>query len=545
MLSVAEILQLEEFEGTRVVAGQRGLNRSVTWLHNTGVPDAPYWLNGGELVLTTILNLPDDEAERCQYLRDMAAKGVAGLVITVGRYIERIPDYLCAVADELNFPLAEISYKARFVDVAKAVNERISQSNMHTVRRALSINQELTALVLEGGTFKQLARKLAALVGHSISIETDRFEAIATENLNEVDEARRYTQLHGRTDPRLIKALEERGYLPKIRSTLRAVHLPPMPDVGLEMERVLAPVVVHGEIYGFVWIIADDHSISEIDMMAIEIGATIAALMTLYQESVQSAEASLKGNLLTQLIQGEKSPRDTILTDQSLRYGVDLRSAYVMMLIDFDDAASARSMRLYRGINQLIATEGWAAVVGQFAGQFVVLVQATEALSTVAVQVQEKAIAALNGQTQTVLRIAVSGTHTGVEYVPVAYSQCRDTLDIMRRLNVPQRISYFTELGYLHALYQAGPAGLKGNPTVPVLRKLLDETQADLLHTLEAYLDQGGNGVATAEALHIHRSTLNYRLDRIVQICDVSLQDPQTRMNLQVTLKLMRLFGDV
>lgn len=544
MLSVADVLKLEEFEGTRVVAGQRGLNRSVTWLHNAGVPDAPYWLNGGELVLTTILNLPDGETERCQYLRDMAEKGVAGLVITVGRYIERIPDYLCAVADELNFPLAEISYKARFVDVAKAVNERISQSNMHTVRRALSINQELTALVLEGGTFKQLARKLAELVGHSISIETDRFEAIATENLNEVDEARRYTQLHGRTDPRLINALEQRGYLPKIRASLRALHLPPMPDVGLEMERILAPVVVHGEIYGYMWIIADDHSISEIDMMAIEIGATIAALMTLYQESVQSAEASLKGNLLTQLIEGETSPRDTILTDQSLRYGVDLRSPYAMMLIDFDDAAASRSMRLYRGINQLIAAEGWAAVVGQFAGQFVILVQATEDLPAVAKQVQEKAIVSLNGQTPSTLRIAVSGTHNGVESVRMAYSECRDTLDIARRLKMTRRISYFNQLGYLHALYQAGPASLHGNPMVPVLRKLLDETQADLLHTLEAYLDQGGNGVATAEALHIHRSTLNYRLDRIVQICDVSLQDPQTRMNLQVALKLMRLFGD-
>ena len=47
------------------------------------------------------------------------------------------------------------------------------------------------------------------------------------------------------------------------------------------------------------------------------------------------------------------------------------------------------------------------------------------------------------------------------------------------------------------------------------LRKLLDEQQADLFHTLETYLDEGGNGVQTAETLHIHRSTLNYRLARI------------------------------
>lgn len=542
MLSVSDVLENELFSGARVVAGHSGLNRSVTWLHNAGVPDAPVWLNGGELVMTTMINLPEDADTQIQYLHDMAEKQVAGLVITIGRYIEAIPDYLIQAADELGFPLAEIPYTARFVDIAKAINEQIAQENMHTVRRALSINQDLTRLVLEGHGFRQLAKKLAELVGHSISIENDRFEAIAYENIAEVDEARRYTQIHGRTDPRLVQALEQRGYLPRIRETLRAVHLPPLPDVGLEMERILAPVVVHGEVYGFMWVIADDHSISELDMMAIEIGATIAALMTLYQESVQSAEASLKGTLLSQLIQGEVSPRDTILTDQSLRYGVDLRQPYAMLLVDHAETGMQKMLRMYRVVNQLIATDGWAAVVGQFAGQLVVLAQDNEHLKAFAARVQEKIAISATSRTEPEPRVGVSGVQNSAECVKRAYEQCRDVLHITRRLNPTRRIVYFDDLGYLHALYQAGPASISGNPMVPVLRRLLDEKQADLFHTLEAYLDEGGNGVSTADTLHIHRSTLNYRLARIVQICGFDLQDPLTRMNLQVALKLMRLF---
>ena len=63
--------------------------------------------------------------------------------------------------------------------------------------------------------------------------------------------------------------------------------------------------------------------------------------------------------------------------------------------------------------------------------------------------------------------------------------------------------------------------------------------------TLETYLDAGGNSVQTADALHIHRSTLNYRLARIKEICDVDLSSPSTRLNLQIALKLMRLFDDL
>ena len=76
------------------------------------------------------------------------------------------------------------------------------------------------------------------------------------------------------------------------------------------MERLLAPIVVQGEIYGYMWIIADVQALTRIDMMAIEIGATVAALLMLYQESLHTAEASLKGSLMAQLIEGNGGQRD-------------------------------------------------------------------------------------------------------------------------------------------------------------------------------------------------------------------------------------------
>jgi purine catabolism regulator len=542
MLSVADVLKLDLFGYVRLVAGHAGLNNAVLWVHNAGVPDAPRWLNGGELVLTTIINMPEDMREQQQYIRDMAAKGVAALAITVGRYLQAIPEHMRQTADECGFPLLEIPYTARFVDIARAINEHIAQENMQMVRRALDIHQSLTQIVLQGGGFADLAQKLAEFLGHSISIENDRFEAIATLNLGDVDEARRYTQSQGRTDVRLVDALEKRGYLPQIRETLHPVQLPVMADVGLEMERILAPIVVHGEIYGYMWIIADNHSISEIDRMAIESGATIAALMMLYQESIHHAEASLKGTLLSQLIQGDTT-RETILTDQSLRYGVDLRLPFVMMLVE--NVGGIQSLNpIYRSINQMIGLEGWQAVVGQFAGEVVILAQNTEHLKALAARIQER-ITLGRFRNEAAARVGVSSVLQGAANVRLAHQQCKDVLYITQRLKQDkQRVVYFADLGYLHALYYAGAESLVGNAYVPILRRLLDEKQADLFNTLEAYLDEGGNGVSTADNLHIHRSTLNYRLSRIVEICNVNLSNPAVRMDLLVALKLMRLFEE-
>ncbi|GAB1420995.1 PucR family transcriptional regulator [Anaerolineales bacterium] len=542
MLTVAEVLKLNVMIEAKAhtVAGEMGLDREISWVHNAGVPDAPLWVNGGELILTTFINLPETIEARCSYIRQMAAKDVAAIVITTGYFIDRTPDYLRETADQCGIPLIEMDYQARFVNIAKSINEYIAQENMRIVRRALTIHQTLTNLVLQGGGLQQLAHKLADLVGHSISIESDQFEAIATVNLAEVDEARRYTQIHKRTDPRLVSALETRGFLPEIRQNLRPVHLVAMPDVGLEMERILAPIVVHGEIYGFMWIIADVHHLSDIDMMAIESGSTIAALMLLHQESVQSAEASLRGGLLSQLIKGDLL-RESIVNDQSLRYGVDLRLPFVLVSVQRTNSESQTAYQWYRQVIRVVNNHHLHAVVGQFGGDVVILAQANKEPKPIVEEIMEQLTQANPGIRKSI-RIAISGVHKGAQQVALAYRQGQDALHIANRLGWKEDVLAFEELGYLYALYHAGQASLEGNVDVPRLKALLQETQADLFHTLEAYLDAGGNGVQTAEILHIHRSTLNYRLEKIKEICQLDLTDPLVRTNLQITIKLMRLF---
>jgi PucR family transcriptional regulator, purine catabolism regulatory protein len=560
MLTVADALQLKELEGARVLAGHGGLQNVVRWVHNVGVPDAAQWLNGGELVLTTGFNIPDTPESQSDYIQAMADKGVAALALSVGRYIDAVPALMCQAADRLNFPLIEIPYTVRFVDVARTINEQVVQENMSYVARTLNITRVLTQLVLEGGDLRQLAVALAELIGQSISIETERFEGIASHNIAEVDEARRYTLQHGHTDPRLVRALEERGILRQLRRTRRSVFLPPIPEVGLELERILAPIVVHGDIYGYLWIIADARPPSDLERMAIESGATIAALMMLHQEAMQNAEATLKGDLLTELIEG-LSERQPILTAAALRYGVDLTRSFALLMVDETHKEATRVVAWLRRVNRALAdAKDVHAIVGQFAGQVLLLLQTEERrplprrldppnletpLMTLCAQLAANILAQVpseNGSQLAGVRISYSSVMHGVAAVSQAYQQCSQTLHITRRLRDPRRIVAFSELGYLHVLYHAGERALRGNASAALILHLREVGGAELVNTLEAYLDAGGNGVHTAEALHIHRSTLNYRLARIAEVCNVELTDAAMRTNLLIALKLLRLW---
>jgi purine catabolism regulator len=531
MLTLSEALALPELQGAHVITGHHLLEQRIAWAHVVGVPDAAQWLNGGEFVLTTANALPENDVDQRNYVRALVEKQVAALGLAVGRVIDHVPTALREAAEEQGFPLIEIPWRVRFVDVAKAINERIAAANMRNVEQALDIHRRLNQLILEGGNLQSLAETLASLIHQSVSIESARFEAFASHNLAAYDEARSYTLKEGRTDPRLVQALEERGILAQIRATMRPVNIPQMPDVGLGMERILAPIVVHGDLYGYIWIIADDRPLSDLDRLAIESGATVAALMIFYQEAVQNAEASLKGGLLAQLIQQEAG-REAVIADQALRYGLDLNAVLTMFVLDTPDRGAARLLELDRKLNRALAQHKARAVVGQFAGQMVALAQSSG-----------EDLAALILDTTPDARLAVSSSLSGGANVPILYAQCQETLLIARRIGSVESILYFEGLGYLHTLYRAGGESLASNPFVPLVQRLTADNGSSLLHTLEVYLDVGGNGVEAADRLSIHRSTLNYRLERIESLCGVKLNDPILRTNMQVALKLMRLFS--
>jgi hypothetical protein len=99
----------------------------------------------------------------------------------------------------------------------------------------------------------------------------------------------------------------------------------------------------------------------------------------------------------------------------------------------------------------------------------------------------------------------------------------------------------------LSALDPALPTPLSWSGLGPY-RTLLSGTGTSLskldsvgLLTLETYLDFGGDAKRTAAHLHLHRTTLYYRLGRVSEALGVRLDDGLTRLDLHLALKHRRL----
>lgn len=70
------------------------------------------------------------------------------------------------------------------------------------------------------------------------------------------------------------------------------------------------------------------------------------------------------------------------------------------------------------------------------------------------------------------------------------------------------------------------------------VQRLLDCPDAELAHTLLAYLDRAGNAKETAADLNIHRQTLYYRLAKAETFTGLSLTDGRNRLRIHAGLML-------
>ncbi|AFZ67765.1 PucR family transcriptional regulator [Deinococcus peraridilitoris] len=121
-----EILDLPAFAGAEVLTGHGQLSQRVTWVHVSEVLDAHRFLSGGELLVSTGLELANaDPHARVGFLHAIAQGGAHGLVLELVRGLRELPPEMTQAARLLDFPVVVFRSEVRFADLTKAAHARI------------------------------------------------------------------------------------------------------------------------------------------------------------------------------------------------------------------------------------------------------------------------------------------------------------------------------------------------------------------------------------------------------------------------------------
>ncbi|MBP7692588.1 MAG: helix-turn-helix domain-containing protein, partial [Anaerolineales bacterium] len=463
-----------------------------------------------------------------------------GVVFSLGWSFADVPASMRQAADAHGFPLIAVPQDVKFITLVERLYVELVNEQFALKERADDIHRRLTQLVLEGGGLDGLAVTLADILGRSVLFESLSFEIMAAAQRGPVDENRRLALAAGRTPPEEVARMQARGIYAELEHTLRPIRLEAMPDLGMTMERVVAPIIIGREVYGYIWVVAGDHPLTALDELAIDDAATVAALVLLKEQAVREARQAVRGDFLAQLLRPDLGPeglRDSALLERAHLVGYHLEKPHQVLCLLPPAATGAGVDNLGMRLERWLRAQGvWSLVVNRERGLAVVLEAKTD---TAGQALAERLLAevALPGQP---LVIGAGRAYPAAPDLRRSYAEAREAAEIGARLGKPPRLVCFWKLGVLDWLYHLPPEVLAGNPylaTVQVLAEHDRRTNGDLVRTLDAYLQHGGALAEAAATLTVHRNTLLYRIGRIEEITHLDLKDMDQRFNLHVALK--------
>ncbi|MFG1652578.1 PucR family transcriptional regulator [Micromonospora sp. NPDC049275] len=558
--TVREVLALDPVRhGTpRVVAGDAGLDRPVRWVHVAEVPDIATLLGGGELVLTTGIGLPADDAGLRAFIGDLADVGVSGLVVELGRrYVSGVPRVMIAAAERRGLPLVELRRGTPFVRITEAVHALIVDAQLTELRAAEEIHQRFTDLSVEGADASEVIRQAAELSGCPVVLENLSRQVLGYDPAGESAEL-------------LLDGWEQHSR--RIRPAGRTAY---DPDSGW----LVTVVGARGQDWGRLllrWPASGDASSARageptVDpptrlTILIERAASTLALGRLIRRDAEGLERQLHRTLLTALLDHSRPVDEVALRAKALGVALDRRHLVgVMVRQRADDpggeagpeAGQARLRDLSEAVGQALReaklTALTSAVDDNSVGALLALTDPAaedRALSAFASALRRVRLDAGTGRAA-----AGDGSRGGVPgaVIVAAGSGVSSLREARRSLVEARQVAEAARRDRrdlpIFRLPHVGLAGLlhllRDEPRLqtfverelgPLLQYDAQHPRERLLDTLRAYLEQGRNKSAGAAAAHLSRPAFYERLARIARILDVDLDSVEASLSLHVAL---------
>ncbi len=123
--------------GLKLLSGEEAAQGHVRWVHSTELPDPTPWLRGGELLLTTGLQLQSAKAQRELIVR-LAEHEIGGLGFGTGFAHKRLPPALADEARKRDFPLFEVPYELPFIAITERVFAQLLDERYEMLQRSMA-----------------------------------------------------------------------------------------------------------------------------------------------------------------------------------------------------------------------------------------------------------------------------------------------------------------------------------------------------------------------------------------------------------------------
>lgn len=526
-----EVLTTPTLTGAQVIAGVSGLDRAVARLNVMEVPDIGPWVKADEFLLTTAYPLRGRPGTLPDLVEELDRKGLAGLGIKLGRYLDEVPTEMIEVADARGFPIVRLPDDVSFDDVFNEVLTNLLNRQSQLLARSEQIHRAFLQLVLRGHGLPEIARDLAELLDAPAAIVDRDGGVLAHARLDDlVDD--------GTVPSRFLLDAEAR------RARIDDADSHELPCMAV---RILAGAREHGHVLGF-----GEERDRPVDLVALENAATVAALELTKKLEVQAVEDKYRSDLMHDLLREVEDRADVLR--RAAGFGWDLDRRVIVLVVRLNQPADpvvpdevTRRAPLVSLLRPGVLDRDPGAAVVRFSNEVVVVTAAFDEpdgrgeARAFAHRLIEQAGQSIRGTVSAGLSRPVDD----VTEIASAYDQASRALVIGRRVQGPGAMAHFDDLGAYRILSLVEDHAELRTFADEVLGDLAADTDSatDLRQTLQVLLETGGNVAEAARQLHFHYNTLRYRIEKLESMVGPFTTDARVRLDVQLALLVLTMRG--
>lgn len=123
--TIQDLISQRVFPNVKLLAGRRGGKNEIRWVNIMEILDTPESVQPGELLFTTGSGLQQEE-EHQDLIARLSKRGVSGIAIQTGYYLEAIPPYILQQAEALDFPVLLLPKELTFSEILHTMMQMIS-----------------------------------------------------------------------------------------------------------------------------------------------------------------------------------------------------------------------------------------------------------------------------------------------------------------------------------------------------------------------------------------------------------------------------------
>ncbi|MDJ0355677.1 PucR family transcriptional regulator [Paenarthrobacter sp. PH39-S1] len=527
-----------------VLGGAAGLDRPVRWVHVSEVRDLSGLLTGGELLLTTGLELGPSAAQTLTYLKALESTGASGLIVELTGPRAGTEAALRAAAAGVSMPVITVA-AARFVEITEIVHRLIVAEQLELVELSRSVHEAFTLLSLESAGTEEIVSRAARFVQAPVILEDLSHLVLAhaaaghstTELLADWERRSRVTQagqLTVRTGPE--------GWL--------------QTPVGLRRQvwgRLIIPVPLESD---------------AVAAMVLERAGQALSINRLAERDQRQLSQQAQAGLLNELRQ-PRTLTETEAVTRAAALGLHPSPLYLPVVVRVGGAGGAGSSPdplagqrherlLLDRLARVLKSAGSSALTASLQAGYLGMILALPA-KQLEQQLLERicnGLADRNGRNgpETDPDAGADGWTMGVSHARAGLLEAAAGLDDAS--HVARTASTLKERS--RPFFRSADVRLRGllallrndfrvqafaeSELAGVLRHDAHDDD-DYLTLLQSYLEHGGNKAAMARDGFLSRPTLYARLARLEEILGLNLDNPESRTSLHVALLLHQLRG--